>query len=164
MTKHFLMPIIVMMTIMAALVSCGSANDTEKKLNGSWDCSLPVENIGSGSCQWDLDASDHKLTAKMSTSLMGIDDCINLTIEGKWSATPDSLIFTVDPEHFDLKINDKLMSQIETMGMSKDEFYKNAEENLRKDFGTRSSMALSDLTDSTFTVTDNHLSMHFTRK
>lgn len=164
MKKNTLLIVIAIMAAFAALTSCGNSNETEKMLNGSWSCDMPVQSVGSGTCVWDLNSSDHILKAQMSTSLMGLNNCLSLTIEGKWSATPDSLTFTIDPEKFDFKISDELLSQIETMGMSKDEFYKNAEENLRKEFGTTSSMALSNLSDSTFTVTDNYISMNFTRK
>lgn len=163
MKKNALLLIFAIVATITALTSCGGANPTEKQLDGKWTCQLPVQNVGTGLCEWTLDAATHHLTADMSTSLMGLDNCLSLTITGQWSATPDSLTFTIDDNGFDLKISDELLDQVAAMGMDKDAFYTNARENLEKEFGTKSVMALSNLTDTTFTVTQDNMAMDFTR-
>lgn len=159
------MLVIALMAALTALTSCGTANETEKKLDGQWKCDLVIPGAGNGVFVWHLDAADHVMSATISTSLMDLDDCLSLTLNGKWSATPESLTYTIDPDGFEFKVSDAMLSQIEMMGMDKDKFFEEAEQQLRKDFGTGSTLSLSNLTDSTFTVTDteSNLPMDFKR-
>lgn len=157
--KKFLLTLIAALAL-TGFAACNSANDTEKQLNGSWQATIGQQGVET-SFVLTLDADTHDYDLEYSFN-MEQDQTATLSTSGKWSATPTQLNLAKG-DNWNLHLSDSFVAMTSALGIDVKQQKKTIIEKARERFDKELHESIQNITDSTFEVGYDKLTVTFRR-